>query len=199
MTSPTPKKKLPAQYTNDNIIESLRNLGGGIGTTTKDATASVSADVLTSLFGGSIPKSGELRQNETLNFDREHVEQAPGPQRRVELQPRPVYQEDKAKLKQQIAAIRDELKALMASLKSLHQEVATAVEQAPVDPGVYHLNFFEQLRTMLKVLRQQIEDSRAWLTLWTSRKKKMGYWAMFKKHGTSFGLSSERVIATSAG
>ena len=69
-----------------------------------------------------------------------------------------------------------------------------------MDPGIYHVNFFERLRSILKVLREQIDDSRTWLALSAQRKqKKLGYWGMFKKHGTSFGLSNERSIATSAG
>ncbi|MEK7119300.1 MAG: DUF5660 family protein, partial [Patescibacteria group bacterium] len=69
----------------------------------------------------------------------------------------------------------------------------------PVAPGVYHLNFFERLKSMLKILREQIEDSSSWLSLQNNRKKKKRYWGMYKKHGTSFGLSHERNLATQAG
>mgnify|MGYP001592197026 FL=1 len=95
--------------------------------------------------------------------------------------------------------IRAELKSLMASLKNLNKEVQNAVTQEVVNPGVYHVNFYEQLRNFIKVLRQQIEDSGAWLASFNTRKKKMGYWGMYKKHGTTFGLSNERSLATSAG
>ena len=81
----------------------------------------------------------------------------------------------------------------------LSTEIHKAVAEVPVDPGIYHVNFYEKLKAVLKTLREQIDDSRSWLTLHQSRKKKMGYWGMFKKHGTTFGLSNERSIATSAG
>jgi hypothetical protein len=46
----------------------------------------------------------------------------------------------------------------------------------------------------------KIEDGRAWLETFAKRKKKkLGYWKMYKKHGTTFGLSHERTIATQTG
>jgi hypothetical protein len=192
-------KKKGVTYTNDNILEQLRTVGSDVPTQTIDAAARIGADVLTSIFGG--PQSGELRPNEAIQLgEQPKVEQQPiihAPL--VEAQPRVDTSAIDMETKQQIEAIRVELKALAQSLKGLHQEVLTAVETAPVDPGIYHLNFFEQLRSFLKVLRTQIEDSRSWLSSSNSRKKKMGYWGMYKKHGTSFGLSQERSLATSAG
>ena len=107
--------------------------------------------------------------------------------------------EDQQQLAQQINSIRSELKAIASSIQSLNKDLGNAIAEVPVDPGVYHVNFFERLRSVLKVLREQIDDSRSWLTMHSSRKKKMGYWGMYKKHGTNFGLSNERSLATSAG
>jgi len=191
-----PKKKSPS-FTNDTILESLRGVGSSVvKTVTKDVVGRISSDVLSSLTA-PIPKSGELKPDEELTFGREKGAQTPF--LRPELTPRVIATHEDFRIKQQIEAIRQELKALAASLAGLHQEVQKAVTEAPVDPGIYHLNFFEKLRSFLMLLRQQIEDSRTWLALSVSRKKKIGYWRMFKKHGTKFGLSSERVIATQAG
>ena len=73
------------------------------------------------------------------------------------------------------------------------------METVPAKPGVYHVNFFEWLFSLIKGIREKIEDSCVWLRAFQSKKSKRGYWAMFKKHGTSFGLSSERVVATQTG
>ena len=194
-----PTKK-PKTYTNDSILEALRDLSGGVGkTVTKDVAGKVASDALASLFGTPIPKQGELRANEPIDFS---AERQPQPRfRRPEVTPaaRPVH-EDTQKIAQQIESVRAELKALAASVKSLNTEIQKAVVEVPVDPGIYHVNFFERLRSILRVLREQIDDSRTWLALSAQRKqKKLGYWGMFKKHGTSFGLSNERSIATSAG
>ncbi len=192
-----PKKKGPS-YTNDTILESLRGVGASVGkTVTKDVVGKIGGDVLSSLLG-SPPKAGELHPDQELHLGRQQERVLP--QQKTELQPRiAVVTHEDLRTKQQIEAIRQELKALAASLKGLHQEVQQAVAEAPVDPGIYHVNFFERLKSLLTILRQQIEDSRTWLALWTTRRKKMGYWGMFKKHGTKFGLSSERSLATQAG
>jgi hypothetical protein len=194
------QKKKSITYTNDNILEQLRSVSSDVPVTAIDTATKIGTDVLTSLFGGA-PQMGELRPNEAIQLGEAHTEATPEVHApRVEVHvAQPNVSELDMQTKQQIEAIRVELKAIAQSLKGLHQEVLTAVETAPVDPGIYHLNFFEQLRSFLKLLRVQIEDSRSWLSTSNSRKKKLGYWGMYKKHGTTFGLSNERSLATSAG
>jgi hypothetical protein len=191
-----PKRTAP--FNNDSILEALRDLSGGVGKTmTKDVAGKVTTDALASLLGAPI-KQGELHQNESIEFP---VERQPRPQyRRPEIQPaqKVIFHED-AQVKQQLEAVRAELSALSKSIKMLTIDIQKAVAEVPVNPGVYHVTFYEQLRAVLQMLREQIDDSRSWLTVHTSRQKKMGYWGMFKKHGTTFGLSNERSLATSAG
>jgi hypothetical protein len=71
--------------------------------------------------------------------------------------------------------------------------------EMPVSPGIYHVNFFERLRSIIQLLRQQVEDSRTWLLMVTTKRTQKDYWCMYSKHGTTFGLSSERIIATAIG
>jgi hypothetical protein len=192
----TKQPKRTAPFTNDSVLEALRDLSGGVGkTVTKDVAGKVAADALASLLGAPI-QQGELRPNESINFPAERQ-----PVRRPEIQPaqKMVFHEDPQVVKQ-LEAVRAELKALSKSMQTLNIEIQKAVAETPVDPGVYHVNFYEKLRAVLHMLREQIDDSRTWLALSTQRKqKKLGYWGMFKKHGTSFGLSNERSLATSAG
>jgi hypothetical protein len=191
-----PKRTIP--FTNDSILEALRDLTGGVGkTVTHDVAGRVASDALTSILGAPL-KQGELRPNESINFP---VEQQPRPEaRRPEIAPaqKVVFHED-PQVAKQIEAVRAELAALSKSMQTLNREIQKAVAETPVNPGVYHVNFYENLRAVLQILREQIDDSRSWLTVHTDRKKKMGYWGMFKKHGTSFGLSNERSLAMSAG
>lgn len=198
INQPKPAKH-PKAYTNDNILEALRDLSGGVGkTVAKDVAGKVASDALASLFGTPI-KQGEMHQNESIDFP---VERQPRMHlRRPEVRPaeKVVFHED-PQVKQQLDAVRAELVALSKSIKSLNIEIQKAVAETPVNPGVYHVTFYEKLRAVLHILREQIDDSRTWLSLSTQRKqKKLGYWGMFKKHGTTFGLSNERSIATSAG
>lgn len=184
---------------NDSILESLRSLGTGVGrSVARDVVGRVGNDALQSIFG-SIPKQGELKPGQQLELGKRERQPVPN-FRRPEFLARPaaVHVEETG-LPQKIEAVRQELKALTASVKRFNTEVQKSVESMPADPGIYHLNFLERLRSILKILREQIDDSRSWLALQDNRKKKAGYWGMYKKHGTKFGLSSERTMATQAG
>ncbi len=198
------KKQPPKRPANDSILESLRGLGTGVGkTVTKDVAGKVAADAFASLFG-SLPKQGELKPNQPVSVDQDRTpfrpERMPFPAfRRPEIHRPPMVRLEEVNLKQQIEAVRQELKALAASIKSLNSEIQKTIIETPVMPGIYHVNFFEKLKSFLKILREQIDDSRTWLSFQNNRKKKMGYWGMYKKHGTSFGLSNERTSATQAG
>lgn len=94
-----------------------------------------------------------------------------------------------------------ELKRLVSTSKVLQMEFANVdVEQAPTQAGEYHINFFDWLLLTIRAARQKVEDSGAWLATAKGKNgKKGGYWGMFKKHGTSFGLSNERGVATQTG
>jgi hypothetical protein len=192
-----PKKKTPV-YGNDNVLESLRGVGSSVGKTiVKDVIAQTGSDMLRSILGGS-PKSGELQQNQAIEFSTTQ-ENAPAVQPRSVESHQTVRRSEDTEVKQKIEGIRAELKALSRSIKNLRQEISKTVMDTPVDPGIYHLNFFEHLRTYLQAMKEQVDDSRTWLMACNNRKAKKGYWGMMKKHGTSFGLSNERSIATSAG
>jgi len=96
--------------------------------------------------------------------------------------------------------LKDQITVLEKSEKSLTSEITKIkVEQLPNKTGIYYLRFFEWLITIVRQLRIKVEEGRAWLETFTRRKKKMGYWKMYKKHGTTFGLSHERTLATQTG
>jgi len=193
------KKKNP-WYPQDTILESLRGMGSSVGkTVTRDLGAKVANDTFASLLGASTYKNqtrSELHQNEAIPIPQEKSKNLPW--NREIILPF-AKQQDAIRVRQEIEVVRQELKALAQSIKALHQDIDNAVTTVPVNPGIYHKNFYERLRSILKMLREQVEDSRTWLQLSTSRKKKKHYWGMYKKHGTQFGLSSERTLATQTG
>lgn len=100
-----------------------------------------------------------------------------------------------------IEEIKIELKQLIATSKQLQTEFKdVVVEQKPNSVGVYHEAFFDWLLTMIHQVRIRVEDSSSWLQAMQSKSsKKKGYWSMFKKHGTMFGMSGERAVATQVG
>lgn len=97
--------------------------------------------------------------------------------------------------------IGKQVKLLQKSEKKLEGELAkVSVDKAPTKAGIYYIRFFEWLLTVIRQLRMKVEESSSWLSEFNGRgKKKKGYWGMFKKHGTTFGMSNERSLATSAG
>lgn len=98
------------------------------------------------------------------------------------------------KLKQQITILERSEKALVNEVSKIK------VEQLPPKTGIYYIHFLEWMLATVKQLRMKVEDGRAWLETFSKRKKKkLGYWKMYKKHGTTFGLSHERTLATQTG
>lgn len=97
--------------------------------------------------------------------------------------------------------LKEQVVLLEKSEKNLVNEVSKIkVEQLPKKSGIYYIRFLEWLLTVVKQLRVKVEEGRAWLATFNQRKKKrIGYWQMYKKHGTTFGLSHERTLATQTG
>lgn len=190
-------KKSPKKKTiSDNFLEVLRELGEG--------TIDTAVDQITGR-----KRSGELKPEETIeleHFAREAVEREKFAQEfeqeilGLRRQEKLVYTKEQQEIKLQVKAIQDELKKLAQSTQGLAKEVEIAAKQAPVEPGVYHLTFFERLRQIIVQFRQRIDDSRTWLAAFNQRAKRRNYyWAQVRKSGTKFMLSAERYMSTQAG
>lgn len=97
--------------------------------------------------------------------------------------------------------LKEQITILEKSGKNLAKEVSKVkLEQKPKKSTLYFIRFLEWLLIEVKNLRIKAEEGKAWLATFNRRKKKrLGYWQMYKKHGTTFGLSHERVVATQVG
>lgn len=196
------KKKKP--ILTDNFIEKLREMGSDLGdSVAQDVVKGLPSTAYDQLAGRK--RSGDLRPNESLSLE-ERQEREQFRRRlnrefyRFRQEERLVFKQGEQKTRLQIQAIQEELKKLAESTKDLVKEVEIAAKTEPIDPGVYHLNFFEKLRQTIITLRKKIEDSASWLSLFNQRTKKKGYyWAQVRKSGTKFMLSQERYMATQAG
>lgn len=117
--------------------------------------------------------------------------------RTVKEEERKIYQETTvilSKLKEQVTILEKSNKGLVAEMAKVK------VEQAPQKSGIYYIRFLEWMLLVVKQMRMKVDEGRAWLETFTKRKtKKLGYWKMYKKHGTTFGLSHERTLATQTG
>jgi hypothetical protein len=190
-------KKPQNKRNNATILESLRDIGGGVGKTiTKDVAGKVAQDAFASLFG-SMPKNQEFGRNQRIEFPQpEHVQSG---KKAPEFNRGAIIHADQLHIKQELESVRAELKSLSQTIKQFTQEVDKAIREEPIEPGIYHVNFYQRLRSLLFLLREQIDDSRTWLMVSKGKKQKKQYWGLYKKHGTKFGLSSERTMATQTG
>ena len=194
----SPKKQSPA--INNSVLESLRDLGSGIGSTlAKDVIGGLWSDALTTLFGQ--PAGGDFKRPQITPLESfpERSPFRPAIRRPEVYKPTVTILREEAGIKEKLDCVRQELKKLSLSIRHLNSQIERAIDDIPVHPGVYHVNFLERIRGVLLVIRENIENSGTWLNLCTKRSQKKNYWGMYKKHGTSFGLSSERNVANQAG
>jgi hypothetical protein len=211
MTKTNPKKNKVINQ--DSLIEQLKSLGGSIaGSVKSDVVSGISTDAFTSLFG--VPQQGELTPGQPINLadkpvmQQEMPEETPfSPQRtkpdmfidRLTNETINRLKTQESQTAQKIEEIRFELKALIKTISNVNKELEMAVNANVVDAGEYHLAFLDRIKIMLKILRQNINSSGTWLNTMKSRRKERKYWNMYKKKGTSFGLSNERSVSTQVG
>ncbi len=217
------KRRHEAQYETDDLGLKEQIVKGA-----ENQVKLVSDDLWEQLLG--LGSSSEKQTNESVVFDFSNLnksekiasdknsdEKFQHKKRKTEIQPgidyhreyyesiskfgerasyREVMQESR-KIQQVMAEIRK----LASSTKSLQVEFGLiTLEEPPINPGQYYVNFFEWMLIMLKQARQKVEDSKSWLeTVKGKKQKRMGYWDKSKKYGTTFSQANERFVATSTG
>lgn len=200
------QKSVRGNFLKQNPLESLGNIMQGTGDSfVKDLAGAGISDFWKQTLGletkESEKQSGELREGEELSLNKAK-EQAVEPGldyvREIIHADKASSSEDRT-IRVRVEEILVEIKKLTQSSKELEMEFKdVAVETQIVKPGKYHENLFEWLYSMVKAARMRIDESKGWLSAMHSKKDRK-YWAMFKKHGTTFGLSNERVVATQTG
>ncbi len=194
-----------------NVLESLKGIGAGtINTIKKDLLAESSQDLLRELLGTRIEKkySGEIAPGEALEIGdvfsgkKEANEKLRGQialERRLVEEEKRRVEEKGNELKLQLHALMQEVYELAKTTQGLGEQVEVATMQAPANPGVYHVIFFEKLLEFVKSFRKKIEDAQVWLHSSNKRSEKKNYWAMYKKKGSSFLLAPDHYLQRSAG
>lgn len=209
------KKKKKPQLIDANPIEAVRDFSGAVRETVKqDVARKGSEDFIKQLLGKELSQSshGDLVEGQELVLSGQQESQENTTVRKADLDPAINYHREirfssergtsreRSELNAKIDQILVELDQLIDSSSELEARFEQmAVETKPVEPGTYHLNFFDWVINLIQTTRQQIEDSGSWLQALSGKKQKQNYWSMFKKHGTSFGMSSERMVATQTG
>lgn len=217
-----PKRKLPRLFDFDTeSLESVKEFTSGVTSSFKRDVAEEGArDLMHQLLGKYEKTSqkvhkltGDLAEGEEIELGSHH-DNTPTPKRpdaapgleHYNYHRDIIRSSERSSLKEnhemerQVEEIIVEIKELVHASKELESEFKEmAVTQTPVEVGKYHTKFFEWVLITIRQARMKVEDSGSWLSTMNSKKGKKNYWSMFKKHGTSFGMSNERSVATQTG
>ncbi len=199
----------------ENPIEAVRNIGRNFSDSVKNDVLKESArtfweQLLTSKKTDSKERSqtsGELIEGEEISFNKKtekektRIEAAIDYKSEIIHAERRIGNEHNQELSAKIQELIIELKKLTKSSKTLEIQFKEVNAQiAPINkPGKYHQNFFEWMLSVVKTARVRVESAEQWLKAVAGKGKKKDFWGLYKKHGTSFGLSGERAVSQQTG
>ena len=205
-TTQTKKKKRPTP--NANILESLKDLGSGANDLFSEGAKDAMSQILGTPQIRPIDRSGEIgagesvAMNDIVSGQHEAESKLRGQlalERRLRTEEKEIRNSKVGQLQLQLNALIEELQAVASTTQNLAEATQIAAMSAPVEPGVYHLLFFEKLLSFLKSYRKKVEEAATWLNATNKRANKKNYWDHYKKHGSKFLLSPEHYLARSAG
>lgn len=214
------KRSKPKQYANDNIIEALRSIPAGVAHSALNlAKDTVNPDQWKTYLGLEKGKNkkkekftGDLAPGQEL--DLAALKEQEKQDRTLDIDPGYDYkgetlhsekrssQRISQETENNIQQILAEIKKLVSETRELKTQFKVVAVEKVVNPGKYHESFFEWLLSSVREALKRVEDSKAWLSAVKGKNAKRGiYWtnADEKVGGTSFSLSSERVVATQTG
>lgn len=218
----------PARTTNNTyhsnssnpFARAIQEIGG----TTVKQTAALPGEILgnamETIFGSSgISSKSEDKKNDSagnnLNPFAKALENQSSPDkmaefeqekqaavRHKEIQMTEVFNLREAKDKELIKQLQEQLRALAKEVKTLDGSVKTAIHADVVDPGTYHVHFFQQLLNFVVLMRKRVQEANTWMENFHSRAKKQGaFWGQVysKKGGTAYLMSQEHQVARNVG
>lgn len=204
------KAQNSAKY--QSVLESLKSIETNVKDSIKENAIGIQKDAVNQIFGpdhssggnrsGTIEVGESIRIDEILSGERETVEKQ---KKQVFVEKRLLQeegvrvQEKTNELRLQLKVVMDEVLVLSQSTQDLGEEVQIAAMQAPIEPGEYHITFFEKLLEFIISFRKKIDDASVWLQASNKRAQKKNYWSQYKKSGSKFLLSGEHYLTRSAG
>lgn len=207
------KPKLGKNIKRVNVLESLKDVGNTAQKSIQeDLLKGTSEEFFKQLFGQKEEKkySGEIIPGETLEFNEVYTgqrEENEKLKKQISFE-RNLSSEEKTQSDKELNELRIQLHALMQEVgelakvtQNIGQDIEIASIQAPANPGVYHLIFFEKLLEFIKTFRRKIENADVWLQSSNKRAQKKDFWGTFssKRGGAKFLLSQEHYVSRSTG
>jgi hypothetical protein len=203
------KKQTPRT---DNLLESLRDIGGDSFSSIKNEAGQIPADFFNQMFGWEKPKpraSGNLVAGQSLELSQAFEEQKQENQilrsrlaqeQSLRSQEQTLTAQKSQEIRSELTALVQEVTTLAKTTQGLARETEIAAMQTPTNPGVYHAVFFEKLRSFIISFRKKIENARLWMQASNQRAaKKKGFWGQVGQGGAKRLLSNEDYLQRSAG
>lgn len=205
-------KKSKSVRTKQNVLETLKDLGGSTSDSIKnDLFKKTSEDFFSELLG--LPKaqpkrSGELSVGQSISMqevlsgkeeENKKLRAQISLERNLRADENRVSQQKSNELRVQLQALTSEIQKVAQSTQNLAEAAQVAMIEAPANAGIYHLVFFEKVLEFLQSFRQKINEASVWLQSTNKRAQKKNYWNMYKKKGSSFLLSPDHYLQRSAG
>lgn len=206
------KGKNHKQVGQQNIIEALVDIGTQAATTLKDE-AFKGADFVDNFLNATTPYekkkySGDIKPGESVSMkdllsrggsEKGQSAASHSFEKQLLNEENALIESKTQELRLQLHAIMQEVKALAQATQNMSQELKVAAMQSPVEPGVYHIIFFEKLMDTIKSFRKKIENASVWLAGMNKRGRKMNFWSRYKESKSSFLLSPEHYVQRNAG
>lgn len=213
LNSKPAQKSAPKSSMNNSFVESMRDMGGSVVKSLKnDVVKGTAQSIFDQLLGsaktGHMPTTPDQAINPDLEKYIAEKENQAAEQAKLRERAFHVHKAQETKvlfsyadesLKKEIDGVRQELQMLVATMGQVEEQVEQAMMDNIVDGGVYHLNYFQKLKTWIRFMRKSLEDSSAWLQMSSGRKSKGYFWAQEAKSGSKYSMSSERNVQMGAG
>jgi len=205
------KKKAPQLRTKQNVLETLKDLGSGVTDSLKtDLFENGSEDFFRQLMGvpAQEKRSGSLAPGESFSMgsvmagkeeENKRLRAQISLERQLSADEKSVSQDKTNQLRVQLQALTQEVVKVAQSTGNLAEATQMAMIQAPAEPGVYHIIFFQNVLEFLQSFRKKIDLAATWMQSSNKRAEKRNYWSMYKKKGSSFLLSPDHYLQRSAG
>src|SRR5579872_1540849 len=116
-------------------------------------------------------KGGDLKAGQEINLkdvakQKEHKSTAEAPMsyfKEIREAGKSGLAQESHEIRQQVQAIMYELQRLAGASKAIERQVASAVGTGVVNPGKYHVAFFEWMFAVIRDARKRVENAGAWL------------------------------------
>lgn len=220
MNTPGHNSKPSSPMSSNPFARALQEIGGSTVSQAKAIPGEMLNDAMSAIFGAgsATPSTSEpnnqsesnknpfakaMEQNSLLEKERTEMDlEKQRAVRHKEMQMTEVFNLREAKDKELIKQLQEQLRALAKEMKTLDGSVKTAIQSDVVDPGTYHVHFFQQLLNFVILMRKRVHEANTWIENFNSRSKKQGaFWSQVasKKGGTAYLMSQEHQVARNVG